>query len=335
MTTKDQKQSLPFFRRKFFFFRACGEVALFLLLLGFFKPNWVVRVASMSPFADTRMLGPSAEAEDLAAQMTGNSPQAKALKEKAVSIAHSEKKQKAWLVKWISRRYRVAKSATEMFVSNAYIVGKEYRLDPILILSVAAIESRFNPIAESSVGAQGLMQVLTRVHRDKFKEYGGDVAALNPLVNMRVGAKILRQYIRAEGSVELGLKRYVGAVDHETDGGYGAKVLLEYEKLKRVASGKRVRVFAIAADVPPKPQKQTNKDGKDVKPENIPTSKAPAEKVGGAVDQEDVKTNDKLDDASVRKKVAKDALNVAEEVREKPNANIVVSVAVSDAAIKK
>jgi hypothetical protein len=106
-----------------------------------------------------------------------------------------------------------------------------------------AIESRFNPFAESAMGAQGLMQVMSRVHREKFDNHGGPTAALNPVANIQVGARILKDMIRVSGSVQGGLKLYVGAGNMETDGGYGAKVLAEYTRLQQVAAGKRVPTF--------------------------------------------------------------------------------------------
>ena len=115
------------------------------------------------------------------------------------------------VTQWISKRYRVANDATNMLVSAAYLTAKEINLDPLLILAVMAIESRFNPFAESPVGAQGLMQVMSKVHHDKFAELGGTQAALNPVANIRVGSLILKEYVARGGSVEAGLKRYVGA----------------------------------------------------------------------------------------------------------------------------
>lgn len=137
---------------------------------------------------------------------------------------------------YIARKYRIASSVAGALISTAFIVAKEMSLDPQLILAVIAIESGYNPYAESHVGAQGLMQVLTRVHKDKFTEFAdGTIAALNPIANMRVGSRILKDCIERRGSVERGLACYVGATG-PNDGGYGAKVLAERRRIA-LASG--------------------------------------------------------------------------------------------------
>lgn len=156
-------------------------------------------------------------------------------------------KQQQWVTEWLSKRYRVAADATNMLVSAAYMTAREIKLDPLLILSVMAIESGFNPFAESPVGAQGLMQVMSKVHHDKFRELGGVKAALNPVANIRVGSLILKDYVERGGSVEAGLKMYVGAGALDTDFGYGAKVLAEYRRLKDVAMGKKVPLTTSTA----------------------------------------------------------------------------------------
>jgi soluble lytic murein transglycosylase-like protein len=150
------------------------------------------------------------------------------------------KKQQDAVTNWLSKRYRVAGDATNMLVSTAYLTAREIKLDPLLILAVMAIESGLNPFAESPMGAQGLMQVMSKVHTDKFQEMGGVQAALNPVANIRVGALILKDYVSKGGSVEAGLKSYVGAGAFETDDGYGSKVMAEYSRLKQVSAGKKV-----------------------------------------------------------------------------------------------
>jgi soluble lytic murein transglycosylase-like protein len=166
-------------------------------------------------------------------------------------------REQKWVTNWLSKRYRVAGDATNMLVSATYNTAREVKIDPLLVLAVMAIESGFNPFAESPVGAQGLMQVMSKVHHDKFQPLGGVKAALNPVANIKVGASILKEYVNRGGSVESGLKMYVGAAAFENDAGYGYKVLAEYKRLKEVASGKSVPVTTTApatvvAKTPPK-----------------------------------------------------------------------------------
>ncbi|MBC7489719.1 MAG: transglycosylase SLT domain-containing protein [Glaciimonas sp.] len=166
--------------------------------------------------------------------------------------------QQQWVTNWLSKRYRVAGDATNMFVSTAYKTATETKLDPLLILAVMAIESGFNPFAESSVGAQGLMQVMSKIHQEKFEDFGGVKAALNPAANIKVGSLILKDYVIQGGSVEAGLKRYVGASAFTTDGGYGNRVLAEYRRLQVVATGKNVSSSGGMAPMPPPKQRQTS-----------------------------------------------------------------------------
>ncbi|MYM26141.1 transglycosylase SLT domain-containing protein [Duganella sp. FT135W] len=155
------------------------------------------------------------------------------------ALLGTEKQQK-WVTTWLSKRYRVAGDAANMLVSTAYLTAREIKLDPLLILAVMSIESGLNPFAESPMGAQGLMQVMSKVHHEKFQDMGGTQAALNPVANIRVGSLILKDYVTRGGSVEAGLKSYVGAAAFESDDGYGTRVLAEYNRLKQVSAGKKV-----------------------------------------------------------------------------------------------
>ncbi|MCD8504740.1 MAG: transglycosylase SLT domain-containing protein [Burkholderiaceae bacterium] len=140
---------------------------------------------------------------------------------------------------YIARKYRVAKAVTDRIVESAVVVGAELDINPILILAVMSVESRFNPYAESGAGAQGLMQVMTRVHTDKFEKFGdGPEDAFHPEINIRVGAQILYECIRRRGSVTDGLKCYVGATGPD-DGGYSKKVLSE---MRRMALAAKIKV---------------------------------------------------------------------------------------------
>jgi hypothetical protein len=140
---------------------------------------------------------------------------------------------------WLSKKYSVAPEPLSALVAHAFEIGEKSKLDPTLILAIMAIESGFNPFAQSPVGAQGLMQVMTGIHHDKYVPFGGKFAAFDPVTNLRVGVKVLQECIARAGSIEGGLKFYVGAANLDSDGGYADKVMAEHGRLQAVANGKR------------------------------------------------------------------------------------------------
>ena len=81
---------------------------------------------------------------------------------------------------------------------------------------------------------------------------------------MRVGVKVLQECIARAGSLERGLRYYVGAANLDDDGGYAAKVLAEHERLLQVANGRNpptttspapaARPQPIPVTTPSKPQ---------------------------------------------------------------------------------
>ena len=171
---------------------------------------------------------------------TGISTDADAVDRATAADPSELPKQQANLAYWLSKKYHVAPEPLSALVAEAYEVGPKNNLDPTLILAVMAIESGFNPFAQSSVGAQGLMQVMTKVHSEKYDGFGGKLAAFDPVANLRVGVNVLKDCIYRAGSVEGGLKLYVGA-DHIEDGKiYATKVLSERSRLTQVAKGGKV-----------------------------------------------------------------------------------------------
>ena len=172
-------------------------------------------------------------------------PQAVVDKQKTLSS------QQVAIASWISKKYSVAQEPVGTLVAEAFEVGHSAKLDPTLILAIMAIESGFNPFAQSPVGAQGLMQVMTRVHHDKYAKLGGKLAAFDPIANLRVGVKVLQDCINRAGSIEGGLKHYVGAANLENDGGYADKVLAERARLQDVVSGKRPPTSRTSAALAP------------------------------------------------------------------------------------
>ena len=158
-------------------------------------------------------------------------------------------KQQAAVAYWLSKKYRVAPEPLSALVAEAYETGERVKLDPTLILAVMAVESGFNPFAQSAVGAQGLMQVMTKVHGDKYENFGGKLAAFDPVSNLRVGVKVLQECIQRAGSLSAGLRFYVGAANLDEDGGYDEKVMAEHERLKQVAAGRSVPTTTPAAAI--------------------------------------------------------------------------------------
>ena len=175
-------------------------------------------------------------------------------------------KQQAAVANWLARRYKVAPEPVSRIVQEAWKLGERARLDPTLILAVMAIESSFNPFAQSPVGAQGLMQVMTRVHDDKYERFGGTLAAFDPLTNLRVGVQVLKDCIAQAGSVEGGLKFYVGAANLPDDGGYAAKVLGEQSHLKNVAAGRQVAI-TVPQSLPRAPEPAPKPEGTAAAPD--------------------------------------------------------------------
>ena len=155
-------------------------------------------------------------------------------------------REQAAVAYWLSKKYRVAPEPLSALVAEAYETGRRAKLEPTLILAVMAIESSFNPFAQSQVGAQGLMQVMTKIHSDKYESAGGMLAAFDPVTNLRVGVKVLQECIARAGSVEGGLKHYVGAANLNDDGGYASKVMAEYGRLYQVAKGRALPVLTRA-----------------------------------------------------------------------------------------
>ncbi|HMW23289.1 MAG TPA: transglycosylase SLT domain-containing protein [Burkholderiaceae bacterium] len=149
-------------------------------------------------------------------------------------------RQQATVAQWLARRYHVAPEPVARLVQEAWSLGHRVGLEPTLILAIVAIESSFNPFAQSAVGAQGLMQVMTKVHDDKYEAFGGNYAAFDPLTNLRVGVQVLKDCIAKAGSLEGGLRHYVGAANLNDDGGYAFKVLAEQGFMQQLLKGRSV-----------------------------------------------------------------------------------------------
>jgi len=207
---------------------------------------FVAGQAAIRSDAETYALGWLQQRHEARAELDGNLLVALAEPDavsRATAVDPSElNRQQAAVAQWISRRYKVAPEPVSRLVQEAWAIGQRAQLDPTLILAIIAVESGFNPFAQSSVGAQGLMQVMTRVHDDKYEAFGGNHAAFDPLTNLRVGVQVLKECIARAGSLEGGLRFYVGAANLPDDGGYSGKVLSEQAYLRQVSAGKSVAI---------------------------------------------------------------------------------------------
>ena len=138
---------------------------------------------------------------------------------------------------WVSRRYRVSTVALEPVLLAAEEAGRHVGIDPLLIVAVMAVESSFNPFAESHAGAQGLMQVIPRFHMDKIGDDGGEDALFDPELNVRVGTLVLQEGLRRYGSMQSALQYYGGALS-DPAAAYARKVMAMQQRLMTAARRK-------------------------------------------------------------------------------------------------
>jgi soluble lytic murein transglycosylase-like protein len=142
----------------------------------------------------------------------------------------------ALLAKYVSRRFLIADVAAERMVEAAYQAASDVGLDPYLVLAVIAIESGFNPIAESVMGAKGLMQIIPKYHERLLLAHGGEAALWDPEANIAVGTRILQEYVYRAGTLEAGLQYYNGALS-DAGAQYASRVMAERERLLEVVQG--------------------------------------------------------------------------------------------------
>jgi soluble lytic murein transglycosylase-like protein len=105
------------------------------------------------------------------------------------------------------------------------------------------------------------MQIIPKFHGDKLAKFGGEKAVFDPESNIRVGTRILKEYLTKTGNVGIALQMYAGALGDENDT-YTNKVLGEKQRLQQVVANlaeptpaaprlvQRVRVAWRHADSP-------------------------------------------------------------------------------------
>lgn len=149
----------------------------------------------------------------------------------ATAAAALEERRYTLVAEYMARKFFVSRQVVLDLVKTAHSVGRQYNVDPMLLVAVISIESSFNPIAESVVGAKGLMQIIPHFHLEKFTEFGGEHAIFDPRTNIAVGAKIIREYLQnSSGNLFTAMQTYGGALA-DRDASYTHKVLNEKDRL--------------------------------------------------------------------------------------------------------
>ena len=129
---------------------------------------------------------------------------------------------KANLIAYVSRAYQVPKERISQIIDAAIEAGRKNNLDPLLLLSITAAESTFNPLAKNRrSGASGLMQIMPNAHSQRVERHGGEIFDI----------------LDDTGSLQRGLKSYVGVGASSTDGSYGNKITREHSRLRLAAEG--------------------------------------------------------------------------------------------------
>jgi hypothetical protein len=144
----------------------------------------------------------------------------------------------------VAQRYRVSPQALQPIFLAAQQAAND--IDPLLISAIIGIESGFNPMAQSVMGAQGLMQVIPRFHRDKLPPDAAAGGLLDPVSNVRVGTQVLKEAIRRQGGLIEGLQHYAGASD-DLDRGYASRVIAEKQRLELAARNRRGQAPVLAS----------------------------------------------------------------------------------------
>jgi soluble lytic murein transglycosylase-like protein len=95
------------------------------------------------------------------------------------------------------------------------IEARALRLEPDLVMAVIEVESAGYHLAQSHVGALGLMQLLPSTGEELAGKLGiewmGPDTLFDPIINIRLGTAYLRQLAdRYDGNVEIALAAYNG-----------------------------------------------------------------------------------------------------------------------------
>ncbi len=127
-----------------------------------------------------------------------------------------------WLLDMSTRLSRYMPDAEERLtlLKQVHHEASKAGLKPELVMALIHAESRFNRFAISSVGAQGMMQVMTFWKAELGREQDN---LTDNATNLRYGCTILSYYLKKEkGDLNRALARYNGSLGKTT---YSGKVV--------------------------------------------------------------------------------------------------------------
>ena len=196
----------------------------------FARPDLQVRVSeTLFGWLEIRQMGQSTH--------VGSSHDPNPVARSRASLVQELSREQLAITQWLSRKYKISPEPLGALVSEAWTIGKRSQIAPTLILSVMAIESRFNPFASGSRGAMGLMQIEPEAQTDALSSFGGRLAAFDPLTNLRVGARLLQSLIQQASSVEEAIRLYGVASGQGDEAQYSERVLAEQKLLDLISQG--------------------------------------------------------------------------------------------------
>ncbi|MDQ7003267.1 MAG: transglycosylase SLT domain-containing protein, partial [Ghiorsea sp.] len=134
----------------------------------------------------------------------------KSLLNKEVKPLSNQPERDAW-VKQVApniMQYEKNEKNAKVIARWVWVYAQRHELDPNLILALITIESQFDPFAISSVGAQGLMQIMPFWKKELGNESDNlfDVAT-----NIRYGCTILKHYFKRYKTAKKALAAYTGS----------------------------------------------------------------------------------------------------------------------------
>jgi len=142
------------------------------------------------------------------------------------------------LRRYLARRYDTAEYQLLRLFKTVETEARRYRIDPLLVVAIIAVESGFHPGRQSDQGAIGLMQVIPKWHLDKIDPYvRGEPQPehlFDPAINVAVGIEVLAEGIARYRSLEKALQYYNGSLN-DPRRRYSKKVLSLYRQLQRIA----------------------------------------------------------------------------------------------------